>query len=173
MEEKFNGKAWLKGKVHERRTALHGEKPSNPYLCNEDFVLQNGREFQPGPYPKNAPRRVKKECFENAYRLSISDNNLRYVEGYARIDISLPLLHGWCIDENDKVVDPTWEDGIWYFGVVFELNYVGEIYKARKEYGVLEAYQLRFPLITGKHKYLGYGKVEYDRDQLLSRGKRR
>ncbi len=165
-------KAKLEARVQECRSALGGREPSNPYLCIEDFVLQHGQEFQWAPCPEEFRGGEMKECFKNAYQTCLLDEKLRYVEGYARrTGVPVVVLHGWCVDENGKVLDPTWENGTWYFGVIFGRNYVSDVFKARKEYGVLEAWQLGSPLISGKHRYLGDGNVEYDRDQVLNRGR--
>lgn len=160
-------KAWLETMVQQRKSMWKGRTPSTQYLCIENFVLQHGQEFQWAPCPDEFRGGEMKECFKNAYQLFISHEKIRYVEGYARrIEVPLVTLHGWCIDENGKVLDPTWE-GDWYFGVVFDLDYVSAVLLARNKYGVLDVPELRFPLITGRHRYLGDGKVEYDREELL------
>jgi hypothetical protein len=84
-----------------------------------DLLLQRGRSFAVQPMPAEWAGKVvslEKQCFDNAYRLAVkSRGRLRYVEGYAAGII--PVEHAWCIDANDRVVDPTWSDGVVYFGI--------------------------------------------------------
>jgi len=158
-------KVWLEAMVRTQKSGWKGRKPPTPYLSIEDFVLQHGQEYQLAPYSINSSGKEANECFKNAYLAFIFNEKLRYVEGYARsAEIPLPMLHGWCIDENHKVLDPTWRDGVCYFGVVLDRDYVSLVLEARnKKCGVLECVEMRHPLLTGRHKYLGDGKVEYDR----------
>ena len=168
MEAGSNVKAWLEARVQVERTHWQGRSPATPYLSIEDFVLQHGREYNPAPYAEKVSSGEMGQCFKNAYQLLISDEKLRYAEGFAwDVDVLLPLQHAWCVDVDGNVIDPTWDNGESYYGVVFELQYVLDVAQARRKYGVLDASEIGFPLVRGRHKYLGDGKVKYDLQELL------
>src|SRR4030042_1175197 len=87
----------------------------------EEFILINGEPFcEKGELGKDDFGDFKM-CFRNAFQLMLSREDLFYVEGYAICkSVCLPLLHAWCVDSEGKVYDPTWEDGVEYYGVVFD-----------------------------------------------------
>jgi hypothetical protein len=96
-----------------------------------------------------------KECFMNAYRLA-EGSDLIYVEGYATSVI--PVLHAWVLDprpnDSGKIIETTWENpGEEYFGVAMPMDYVRKVLLARKFYGVLDCYEIGFPLLTGEHEW--------------------
>ncbi|HPF99000.1 MAG TPA: hypothetical protein PLE77_02960 [Kiritimatiellia bacterium] len=131
---------------------------SDPYLSFEEFVLRNGRHFDPVPFPARLGYRgyqaLLKSCFRNAYLLARHHpNKLRYAEGFAipggRFDC--PFMHAWCVDLQDRAIDPTWHDGVAYYGVIFDMGYAAEVVKVKREYGVLDNWKQRFPLLTGEH----------------------
>lgn len=69
-------------------------------------------------------------CFDNAMETAIR-YNLKYVEGIVLFKTEFgefPLAHGWCIDGNEDVIDPTSHknQGIvdcTYFGVPIKWSY--------------------------------------------------
>ena len=93
------------------------------YGCPADFVLRNGRSFQPTEMTaeetayvldcvSRANRRFPmKYCYINSQRLMFdgdSERRLSYVEGYCRrAGTHLPGEHGW-LALDGKVVDVTW-----------------------------------------------------------------
>ena len=106
------------------------------YAGLEDLLLQLGQPYQPAPRPKGIRKGRIKMCFMNSYRLS--DSGLFYCEGLAMANkVPIPVHHAWCIDQDERVVDPTWNHGTAYFGVCFTHEYVHE--RARKTgcYGIL------------------------------------
>lgn len=118
------------------------------YSCIEDFVLRNGQSFSKSLLKIKRGR--MKACFRNAFRLADnSSNEFLYVEGYATSMIDFPVLHAWCLDKDGKVVDPTWKDGKEYFGVPFNLDYVRRTIFKRKRFGVIDNFEMGFPLISG------------------------
>ena len=121
------------------------------YSSFEAFVLKNGKEFE---ISKEKVKTGKmKECFRNAYHLADNGRKYTYVEGYAITKgLPLPVLHAWCLTEDGKVADPTWKDGEEYFGVSFDLNYVRKIILRRKKFGVIDNYEMHFPLLSGEHE---------------------
>ena len=117
------------------------------YPCLEAFILRNGQDMQYQPLPNNINRGKMKMCFKNAYDTALQ-HGYDYVEGYA-IGV-IPMLHAWCVDKNLNVIDPTWEDGACYFGVIFPMNYVNSIILRRKRWGVMDAFELGYPLLQGE-----------------------
>lgn len=112
-----------------------------------DFLLQRGRWFAPHPFPPRLQRGQLGLCFQNAFILAVrSRGRLRYCEGIAAGII--PMEHAWCIDADDRVVDPTWrdDDGVGYIGVVVPLDAVRAVRK-RGTTSALFDWQAHFPLL--------------------------
>ena len=77
---------------------------------------------------------------------------LTYAEGVAVDTSGLSCLHGWCIDGNGNVFDCTWNNGIVYFGVALNSDYVFAEMKRRfatdsPYYGFLDDWENDFPII--------------------------
>ena len=96
-----------------------------------------------------------RECFRNATNLALRKPDLyTYVEGYA-VNIWIPtspVAHAWCIDSQNFVVDPTWEEGTEYFGVAFRHDYLRRILKGKRDYGLIDNHEMNYPLVTGEHR---------------------
>ena len=78
-----------------------------------------------------------RECFRNAATLALRKPNIyMYVEGYAvnRWIAMHTVAHAWCINSDNFVVDPTWDEGTEYFGVPFRHDYLRRVLKARRDY---------------------------------------
>jgi hypothetical protein len=150
-----------------RAKAHRKTNPSTtPFAGMEGFVLTYARHFHPKPYPRrlNAFRGEEHACFKNAWWMVLeSKGKLRYVEGFAAQKDSLvrygktlypnAILHGWAIDEHDRVIDPTWMDkGSLYFGVVFDFGYCLKTAVRKREHtSLIGNFRDGFPLLTGKH----------------------
>ena len=76
------------------------------------LVLDRGAVFKGSFLPETVRPGAPKLCFENAYRLSRkTKGRLRYCEGFGlRTTIGFPIHHAWCVDQDGRVVDPTWSD---------------------------------------------------------------
>jgi hypothetical protein len=89
----------------------------------DEFLLRNGRVWQPQPLPKRFRRRAPKACFYNARQLVLRSKAMRYCEGYC-IGDHIPILvhHAWAVDLLDRVIDPTLNSPQLYefFGIVFD-----------------------------------------------------
>jgi len=130
------------------------------YRSIGEFILKNGicySQISKKKYPKGAT----KQCFRNAYKLAERDDGLTYVEGYALTsNIPIPLMHAWVVDKDGAVIDNTWRPvGVEYFGVPFDIQYVNKIIFEREKYGVIDCWEIGWPLLTGKHIYKGNGKI--------------
>ena len=122
-----------------------------PYCCIEDFVLRNGKH-----YSEMAAKRIKKGeaklCFMNSYKFA-EKYGFGYVEGYSITSLGLPMLHAWNTTVDGRIVDSTWKDGRAYFGVELPLWYVNKVIFRRESYGVLDCWEIGWPLLTGKHRW--------------------
>jgi len=116
------------------------------YMCLEELVLKNGREFtEKIPYWEDLM--IKKECFKNAFDVSLKNKDLIYVEGFAQPEGLITLLHAWCSTKDGKVIDPTWERGEFYYGIPFSTECVLETVIKREKYGILDNWEMGFPLL--------------------------
>ena len=137
-------------------TIVAAHRTSRPegfvYSCIEDFVLKNGRHMgdrsERSALYKNG--RIK-ECYRNALFLAHDHRDLIYCEGYA-LGAILPVLHAWCVDNKGNVIDPTWNDGKDYFGVMFSTRFAVKHTLARGCYGLIDDWKNHFPLLRGKHR---------------------
>ena len=75
------------------------------YRGMTDMLIQHGRFWTVQEYPNALPTMPKKQCFENSYQFS-HHYGFRYVEGIALGVI--PVHHAWLVDDEDRVIDPTW-----------------------------------------------------------------
>lgn len=76
-----------------------------------EFILRNGREYAGRPLPKRFKLGTPKACFWNAQDIvRRSRGRYHYVEGYAYRFI--PMHHGWVVDDENLVIEPTLRDGL-------------------------------------------------------------
>jgi hypothetical protein len=125
----------------------------------EDFVLQNGRAYQPAKSPHSP---MPRGCYQMAHRRAgHAGSPWIYVEGYAVHPLtSLAVPHAWLTraDQPDRAYDVAWKweysQGAEYLGIPFRFAYVRQVFLASKRqyYGVLEAWWMHFPLITGEQR---------------------
>jgi len=120
------------------------------YSSMEEFILKNGKFYEPKELPKDIPEGKVKDCFMNAWHLAIDRPDLTYVEGYASSII--PVLHAWCVDKQGNVIDPTWGTGKAYYGVLFTKDYIMKTAMRRKIFGIIDNYQEGYPLLKEKPK---------------------
>jgi hypothetical protein len=110
-----------------------------PYAEVTKFILDNGTamtEFS--ALHADFKRGELGECYSNAGRIA-NGKGLRYVEGYAvPSTVPLPMMHAWLIDEQGRIIDPTWEDGNAYYGVVIPHTTMWEILGRLKYWGIFD-----------------------------------
>ncbi len=113
--------------------------PKAKFRTPLEYVQAKGELYYGSPLPEGEEPGTPKECFANATHLVIQHSDWRYVEGFAMSEGLLPVLHGWCVTAEGKVVDNTFTDPerAAYFGVVYDRSaYLKHLYKA-KFYGLL------------------------------------
>jgi hypothetical protein len=115
------------------------------YKSSYRLVLDHGRPFSDRIIP--SPFRAKpRQCYQNCFKPLWRRKDWYYCEGYAiDDDLNLAIAHAWLVNDNGQVIDPTWNDdskGATYFGVVLQREYVFEIAKTTKSYGILENYDM-------------------------------
>lgn len=131
---------WTEKMMREHLTMLDKSFGSAPtmdswkYRTVPNFLLREASFFRAMPLPINVPRGTIKECYSNALTLIIEQANpkLAYCEGVAAGII--PVQHAWCVDEDGRVLDPTWDQcdghpglGNTYFGVRIATDYVADL----------------------------------------------
>jgi hypothetical protein len=133
---------WLRTYL-ERARDFVGKLPTE--YCHRnvyDFVLREGRFFEPRPRPEQITLRHIGECFRNAF-LTMMRTGLQYAEGYAVSGRKIPVLHAWNVDAEDSVIDSTWEPvGSAYFGIVFPLSIL-----ERAKTSVLDDWESGWPVL--------------------------
>lgn len=130
-------------------TARNSGSASWQYKSIEALVLAHGRFVDLSlttllSYRRGQPR----ECFKNAYRLADS-LTIAYVEGFAlTAGLPFPVAHAWCVDDDGALLEPTWPSpGVAYLGIPFSLPFTSKTIAQRNRYGVLDAPDLRWPLL--------------------------
>lgn len=106
------------------------------------FLLDHGRDYAIGPDSFKGPRGEQGQCFMNAAHLALDNPDMTYVEGKVHCH-GIGLDHGWCVDADGIVVDPTIRDGhdghiSDYFGVPFKTNYLRKALLWNGYYGLLD-----------------------------------
>lgn len=135
-----------------------GERPAQLiYKCNEDLVRSHGQFYEPAGTQPFQP--IARACFGQSYRIATRKNShWTYVEGYASHPrTGLVVAHAWITrpDAPGQAFDLAWDgdlsDAI-YLGIPFRAGYVRKVHLASKRqyYGVLDAWWMDYPLLTGK-----------------------
>ena len=132
----------------EQVTKLNNKCPCNwLYSSIEHLVLTLGREMELTLPLLPIKEGKMGQCFKNASTLAI-ERGWQYCEGFAFGII--PVLHAWCLFDG-KVVDPTWQDpDSKYFGVTISQEVMHKIHLQRGKYGVLDSWDIGFPLLKGE-----------------------
>lgn len=104
------------------------------------FLNDFGREFT--NIGKAETLGEKGNCYQNALTLATlgKPKGYLYCEGYAvSASLRIPLEHAWVAEEKTGlVIDPTWEDGVDYYGVAFDpFKALDIVLKRTKHWGIL------------------------------------
>lgn len=93
-----------------------------PMVDLHTLVIERGRFFTPQHRPKTYRKGKAKNCFGNSFRLATT-TGLAYCEGFVLVDlggICTRIEHGWCADDEGRVVEVTLEEpALSYFGVTY------------------------------------------------------
>lgn len=141
-------------KVAQLRQSMAQPRDGWRYTSVEQYVIENGRWWQNAPLPSTVQRGRKKECFFNAGNLALNSGRLhpklyRYIEGFAWMPESIPVMHAWCVDRKGKVIDPTWDyhPNTVYFGVCFDADYLLDVISCTGNWGILGPDNPYIPLL--------------------------
>jgi hypothetical protein len=120
-------------------------------------ILEKGQKFKNGPFIGYGKRRRAGRCYSNALKLA-TRRRLRYVEGFAISRTVIEQIkafndpsltwwhprntiyrHAWCLDAEDRVVDPTWEyhGSDQYMGVSIDLDFAWRKVEESGYYGII------------------------------------
>ena len=116
-----------------------------------ELVVRHGRPYTIHSLPRGRWSREPQACYANALQSALGRKWV-YVEGLAIPKRgSLAVLHAWVTNpENSGVAyDPTWRAGREYFGIPFTLEYVLRMWKSTGHPGVLDVWELGWPLLRG------------------------
>lgn len=99
--------------VTQMRRKMIGLCPPPPelalrYSCTEELVLFNATAKPTFIADCQFPEMQIGNCFGNAFQLSMEHPELRYVEGWACMEQSIPTHHAWVEHPDGSVSDPTW-----------------------------------------------------------------
>jgi hypothetical protein len=101
---------------------LRSLKPELPRTL-EELVYVLGRPSHSRHRHQVCTALHRQHCYENAWTQVEADRTLVYCEGYAIEEAGvLPVLHGYALTPDGRVVDPSWGDGgaVQYFGIAFD-----------------------------------------------------
>lgn len=100
---------WLYAMVRIRREMMasmpgHGFR----YSCPEEMVLFDGVATYTRIEDCRFPEMQIGNCFANAFTLTLLHPELRYCEGWANMEQSIPTHHAWVMHPDGSISDPTW-----------------------------------------------------------------
>lgn len=128
--------------------------PRNGFVSLGQLVLTYGIEFQYVPLPKGIRPGNYRQCFLNATILSAKPGMV-YVEGFCAGVI--PMMHAFCVDEQDRVIDNTWcpphcEPGHSYFGIPFRSDFMALMQLRTGYHGMLDQWEANWPIFEFAHR---------------------
>lgn len=82
--------------------------PGRRFQSTEELILAVAKPVWANLDAMDLPPMQPKECFDNAEKVAAERPELRYTEGFALMDGSIPTHHAWLTDADGKAVDPTW-----------------------------------------------------------------
>lgn len=110
-------------------------------MTDLEFIYDNGRSMQGiCKLDRSFYKPRSRMCYLNAWKLRNSDTNLRYCEGYMLLEgIPVPILHAWCINEAEEVVDISieWDATAAYYGLEFAPAFAESCWSQLQTQGLL------------------------------------
>ena len=130
----------------------------NMPVTSDELILERGRHM-PNRFilPDDVVHTRSGQCYGNAWtmRNRRRTQNLRYCEGYVGFDrLPIPIHHGWLLNDNDEVVDPSVDqlENATYYGVEYKTDFALsawlELKKARLIGIMPNLYMLRKTITT-------------------------
>jgi len=120
MSEPTTIKQFLETHIERLRAQGVNHCGINGYFCLMDFILQHGREWNPGTVCWS---KGKMNCFRHASKAALRNRDYTYVEGYA--SLLIPVHHAWLVDGTGAVIETTWPHmGSAYYGIPFRADWV-------------------------------------------------
>ncbi|HBR42134.1 MULTISPECIES: hypothetical protein [Sulfitobacter] len=117
---------------------------AGPYgaLPLTDYLRLNGSRWVGNALPPSIKKGPQKQCFRNAWRLSLS-HGFPYCEGYGwDVDLgALPFQHAWNLcPTSGRVIDATWDIGsrAIYLGIELSPKQLMRIIDLTERFGVLQ-----------------------------------
>jgi len=124
------------------------------FATTRELVVRHGRAYIIRPLPRGRWSHEPQACYANALHAAIARKWV-YVEGFAIPKSGgLAVLHAWVSNPQNSGVayDPTWRAGREYFGIPFRLDYVLRMCEKSGHVGVLDVWELGWPLLRGEDR---------------------
>lgn len=125
-----------------RRVMQEFGLPSNTEKGLKEFVREHG-SFSDSDFfvlPENKVQALSQECYYNAWALMIDRTDLFYCEGFLNIDsCPIPVLHGWCVDANGQIHDPSVPQGSrrMYYGLTYGKQFASDQWEQLRARGLI------------------------------------
>jgi hypothetical protein len=122
------------------------------YYGNQDLIVREGIGFTPH---RTVAHPEPRACFHSSYAAATrAGSPYLYCEGYAfNQDLPLTIHHAWLVRKDDplRAIETAWKQpGRAYLGLAFQARFVRLMRKRTRQYSVLEAWMIRYPLLYGK-----------------------
>jgi len=153
----------VSGFQHKQLVDRGGDKEGMKYGGLDDFLVNEGKEFDVPKEPPQIKLMTAKECYSNATHMML-DNSSKYgyVEGkYVSTHLPFPIDHAWLVDKKTgTVVDPTlgWQPKARYFGVQYSKMFVIKKMLQNKYYGIHSNGNMVNDVVLGKDKEFKYAR---------------
>jgi hypothetical protein len=115
------------------------------------FLIDHGTYMEGRKRPKGFRKQANKMCYRNAQQMAVLyPDQYTYCEGIAVNTI--PTQHGWLVDTDGNVIDPTWRqpEQCVYLGVRIKHEYLADFVVRTKLWtSILGCYTHDNDLLTG------------------------
>lgn len=125
-----------------RRLMAEFGQPVPRHKSLREFIFNNGKFHDGGLFvlPDSIARPLSQECYYNAWTYMAGRHDLSYCEGYAYLpSCPIPVLHGWCIDADGRIHDPSVEQNSqgFYYGVIFARSFSDLQWSRLRSHGLI------------------------------------